>query len=247
MLFLIHAFFFLVLHFWNFYLSPCVRQIGGKALRSQAFSQSGQHPVVHAHNTHYPVGTHGIVRLIRAEVVVEVVEEKVVVDVDGDGSGTFWLLLLLLLLLLVLVLWLLGWLLRLLGRRWWGWQLVVVVVGLVGRRSRPTLVRGRRHQRSLLSACCRRLLLPQLPADHGSAIHVRVLRGATAEEERGPRRGPTAAAATAAGPHRRRDARHCAEMEDPTPTHTHNRLGRRGRLPGAFWRPPSTALADLRQ
>lgn len=100
--------------------------------------------------------------------------------VDGGSVGcTFWLLLLLLL-LLVLVLWLLLLLLccRLLGGRrcWRGWQLlmvVVVVVGLMGRRSRPTLVRGRRHQRSRLSACCRRLLLPQLPADHGSAIHVR--------------------------------------------------------------------------
>lgn len=133
--------------------------------------------------------------------------------VDGGGGCTFWLLLLLLLLLLVLVLWLLllCWLLG--GRRWRGWQLLEVVemVGLMGRRSRSTFVRGRRHQRSRLSACCRRLLLPQLPADHGSAIHVRVLRGATAEEERGPRRGPTAAAATAAGPHRRRDARHCAD------------------------------------
>lgn len=156
------------------------------------------------------------VRLIRAAVVE--VEEKMVVD--DDGSCTFWilLLLLLLLLLLVLVLWLLCCLLG--GRRWRGWQLLmVVVVGLMGRRSWPTLVRGRRHQRSRLSACCRRLLLPQLPADHGSAIHVRVLRGgATAEEERGPRRGLTAAAATAAGPHRRRDARHCADGEGPTPT-----------------------------
>lgn len=160
------------------------------------------------------------VRLIRAAVVE--VEEKMVVD--DDGSCTFWILLLLLLLLLMLLLVLVLWLLLLCwllgGRRWRGWQLLVVmVVGLVGRRSGPTLVRGRRHQRSRLSACCRRLLLPQLPADHGSAIHVRVLRGgATAEEERGPRRGLTAAAATAAGPHRRRDARHCADGEGPTPT-----------------------------
>lgn len=188
------------------------------------------------------------VRLIRAAVVE--VEEKMVVD--DDGSCTFWILLLLLLLLLVLVLWLLMlcWLLG--GRRWRGWQLLMVmVVGLMGRRSWPTLVRGRRHQRSRLSACCRRLLLPQLPADHGSAIHVRVLRGgATAEEERGPRRGLTAAAATAAGPHRRRDVRHCADGEGPTPTAASlfRHLGvasstkERARASRDAWRSPTNAL-----
>lgn len=85
-----------------------------------------------------------------------------------------------------------------------------------------------------------------------------VLRGATAEEVRGPRRGPTAAAAaTAAGPHRRRDARHwMIGGEGPTPTARHrtpdpHRQGKglqgetRAHLAGAKSHPPPPT--DLRQ
>ncbi|KAF8771955.1 hypothetical protein HNY73_019314 [Argiope bruennichi] len=84
-------------------------------------------------------------------------------------------------------------------------------------------------------------MLPQLPAYHGSAIHCPdALRGAATDQERGSRRGPAEASATA-GPHRRAaQERHgrgagANHLADPGLLHAH-----RWRI---FWRPDAEKRA----
>ncbi|GFR15256.1 hypothetical protein TNCT_494551 [Trichonephila clavata] len=84
-------------------------------------------------------------------------------------------------------------------------------------------------------------MLPQLPAYHGSAIHCpNALRGAATDEERGSRRGPAEASATA-GPHRRAAQERHGRGADA------NHLADPGLLHAAlaiFWRPPKRANAS---